>query len=490
MTEKQIFDYLKQRGMTDAGASGMIGNMIAESGLSPINLENSKEGRYNDATYTQAVNNGSYSRDQFCNDRSGYGLCQWTSAGRKAGLYDLAKQRGVSIGDAKTQLDHLINELNSSYSSVMKVLKTTNSIREASDAVLLRFEVPYDRGENAQKYRASLGQGVYDRCAKMGETKVETMVESRSGFQFHNPIRTNTEFAETAIEIAKNYKTYYVNGAWGWSMTPAMKQRAINNKDTPYNKAHASQIMALPDGVFGFDCNGTIKGILWHWCGDYSKQYGGAGYACNGVPDINENAMIQRCNGVSSNFSNILIGEMLWMDGHAGIYIGDGFAVECTPSWANGVQITAVANMGQKQGYNSRKWTKHGMLPYFRYINGVQPSIPPTQKPTTQGETVYTVKSGDTLSSIASRYGTTWQQLAQQNNIANPNIIHVGQKIVIGNSANSSQSQPSVTYTVKSGDTLSSIASRFGTTYQKIAQDNNIANPNVIHVGQRLVIRK
>ena len=46
-----------------------------------------------------------------------------------------------------------------------------------------------------------------------------------------------------------------------------------------------------------------------------------------------------------------------------------------------------------------------------------------------------------------------------------------------------------VYYTVKSGDTLSKIASRFGTTYQKIAQMNGIGNPNRIHVGQRLRVK-
>lgn len=60
------------------------------------------------------------------------------------------------------------------------------------------------------------------------------------------------------------------------------------------------------------------------------------------------------------------------------------------------------------------------------------------------------------------------------------------QKIVNGSSA---PRQTSVTYIVKSGDTLSSIASKYGTTYQKIARDNNISNPNKIYVGQKLVIK-
>lgn len=55
------------------------------------------------------------------------------------------------------------------------------------------------------------------------------------------------------------------------------------------------------------------------------------------------------------------------MKGHIGIYIGGGLAAECTPKWRNCVQITAVANIGAKTGYNSRRWTKYGKLPYVTY---------------------------------------------------------------------------------------------------------------------------
>ena len=97
----------------------------------------------------------------------------------------------------------------------------------------------------------------------------------------------------------------------------------------------------------------------------------------------------------------------------------------------------------------------------------------------------YTVKSGDTLSGIAAKFGTTYQKIAADNNISNPNLIHPGDVLKI----NSGSVQPSYeTYVVKAGDTLSGIASRYGTTYQKIASDNGITNPNVIHPGQVLKI--
>lgn len=104
-------------------------------------------------------------------------------------------------------------------------------------------------------------------------------------------------------------------------------------------------------------------------------------------------------------------------------------------------------------------------------------------------ETVYTVVKGDTLSGIASKYKTTYQKLAQYNNIANPNIIYVGQKIRIPGT--SSGTTPNI-YTVKSGDTLSKIAKAYGTTWQRIYNDNKLIigkNPNLIRPGQKLVIK-
>ena len=96
-------------------------------------------------------------------------------------------------------------------------------------------------------------------------------------------------------------------------------------------------------------------------------------------------------------------------------------------------------------------------------------------------ETVYIVQSGDTLSGIAKKYNTTYLKLAQENNISNPNLIYPGQKIKI--------SSLETVYIVQSGDTLSGIAKKYNTTYLKLAQDNNISNPNLIYPGQRIVIK-
>ncbi len=105
--------------------------------------------------------------------------------------------------------------------------------------------------------------------------------------------------------------------------------------------------------------------------------------------------------------------------------------------------------------------------------------------------TTYRVMAGDTLGSIAARFGTTWSALAALNHLANPNLIYVGQVLQIGGSS-SGGSGPSwgtpagATYRVMAGDTLGSIAARFGTTWSALAALNHLANPNLIYAGQVL----
>ena len=168
MSEKTIWEYLKAQGMTDAGVAGLMGNLYAESGLRPNNLQNSYEGKLGmaDAEYTEMVDRGTYAN--FGNDRAGYGLAQWTYPSRKAALLACAKAARKSIGDLEMQLGFLMQELSTGYKTVLNVLRTTVSVREASDIVLLQFERPADQSEARQKQRAEYGQKYFDKYAKKG----------------------------------------------------------------------------------------------------------------------------------------------------------------------------------------------------------------------------------------------------------------------------------------------------------------------------------
>lgn len=172
-TEEKIWSFLKAQGLTDAGAAGLMGNLYAESGLSPVNLQNTYEKKlgYTDETYTAAVDSGSY--HNFAGDGAGYGLAQWTYWSRKEALLAFAKSAGRSIGDLDMQLDFLMRELSGGYRAVLDILRTVVTVRTASDAVLVQFERPADQSEAAKARRAGYGQTYYDRyagTASAGET--------------------------------------------------------------------------------------------------------------------------------------------------------------------------------------------------------------------------------------------------------------------------------------------------------------------------------
>jgi LysM repeat protein len=110
----------------------------------------------------------------------------------------------------------------------------------------------------------------------------------------------------------------------------------------------------------------------------------------------------------------------------------------------------------------------------------------------TSAPATYTVRHGDTLAAIAYRHGTTVSSLAAANGLANPNYIYPGLRLRIPPSGNTpaAGSTPAGTsgqvHVVQRGDTLSSIAARYGTTAASIAAANGLANPNYLYPGQRL----
>lgn len=171
-------------GLTPEGACGLMGNQYPESaGFLANRLEflcvkryKEKGKTYTDATYTQAVDNGKISRAEFLSPMGkhyGYGLAQWTTSKRKAGLYDRAKKQGVSIADEDLQIEYVLWELEHRFPKVLQKLKTTKSVQEASDYVLQYYEQP-NGWQSMKKTRASYGQTYYKELA--GKEKTVTNV--------------------------------------------------------------------------------------------------------------------------------------------------------------------------------------------------------------------------------------------------------------------------------------------------------------------------
>lgn len=188
--------------------------------------------------------------------------------------------------------------------------------------------------------------------------------------------------------------TVYATGAFGASIGdyPDQKTRySTNMYNTVYKqdkadgyseadakkdaKAWAQKVVTAANNppCWAFDCVGLVKGIIWGWNAVEKHVYGGAVYKSNGLDDIGAgpDGLISKCTDVSTDFSKIVPGELLWLNGHVGIYVGDGMAIECTTAWDNNVQKVECWNV--KKTGRGRAWTKHGKLSTWVDYSSVPP---------------------------------------------------------------------------------------------------------------------
>ena len=211
--EKQIWDFLYVKIGNPYGVAGLMGNLYAESGLIPTNMENAYESKlgYTDATYTAAVDSGTYTK--FDSDAVGYGLAQWTYSTRKKALLAYAKQKGVSIGDLNMQLEYLYKELSESYSGVLQVLKSATSVQNASNKVLTDFERPANQSDSVKTARAKYGQNYYDKYTKKEETTMAYTVENllkiaQNELGYYEKASNSNLDSKTANAGSNNYTKY------------------------------------------------------------------------------------------------------------------------------------------------------------------------------------------------------------------------------------------------------------------------------------------
>lgn len=457
---EKIWNRLDDEGFNDCGKGGLIGNLDAESGLKPKNLQNSYEKKlgYTDDSYTAAVDNGSYGN--FVKDSAGYGLAQWTYWSRKQDMLTFARAAGKSIGDLEMQLDFLCKELKESYPTVYNKLKTAASVREASDIVLTQFERPADQSEAVKLKRANMGQKYYNQYAKktggsvMGATAQDVLNVMRSWIGFSE---ANGKFKQI-IDLYNSHK-------------PLARGYAVKYTDEWCDTTvSAAAIKAGAVDLIGTECGCEEhvkifknKGI-WIEDGTITPQPGDIivfNWGDNTQPNDGYSDHIGYVESVSGR-------TITTIEGNKGQAVG---------------RRTLTVGNGNIRGYARPKYSGSSSAGNSGSTSG--------GTATGGSDTVYTVKAGDTLSGIAAKYGTTYQALASYNGISNPNKISVGQKIKIpsaGSSGSASTGGGDTVYTVKSGDTLSGIAAKYGTTYQTLASYNGISNPNKISVGQKIKI--
>ena len=282
--DKYIWDYFKAKLNNEYGTAGLMGNLYAESGLYPNNLQNSFNTSlgYTDAAYTAAVDNGSYTKNQFVNDSAGYGLAQWTYWSRKQAMYEYWKNGGYSsIGSIELACDYLYYELQHDFPGVLSVLKSATSVRQASDKVLHDFESPKDQSTSVEEKRAGYGMGYYTTYAGSAPTPEEPEVDP---------------------ELVANYQK--IENAIAWMLQIA------NDDSHGYDQGSRWG----PD----YDCSSLVIQAFEN--AGVPVKTNGATYTGN-MRSVFKNTGFQELSFTS--ISNLKRGDVLWRSGHTECYLGN-----------------------------------------------------------------------------------------------------------------------------------------------------------------------
>ena len=249
MNDQYIWGFLFERIGNPFGVAGVMGNLFAESGLRPNNLQNAYEKPLNltDEEYTKAVDNGSYTKDDFVNDHAGYGLCQWTYWSRKKGLYEYLKSRVLPIDDLTGQLGFLWEEVKQIH-GLEETLKTAHSVREASDAFMLEFEGPADQSENNKQTRSGYGERYYTEFAgNQGNIAVFDLAQEDSSTAEKSPSKAR----KLTIYKRLFYNAYCYKD--GIIQTPTGVQVHSTGANNPYLRRYVQP----DDGRLGKNPNGN-----------------------------------------------------------------------------------------------------------------------------------------------------------------------------------------------------------------------------------------
>lgn len=407
--EERIWNYLIGKGLSSAGAAGLMGNLFAESALNPKNLQNSYEKKlgHTDDSYTVAVDNGSY--DNFVHDSAGYGLAQWTFWSRKENMLTFARAAGKSIGDLEMQLDFLCKELSGSYASLFATLKTASTVRAASDRVLVDFERPADQSEEVKVKRAGYGQTYYDKYA--GKT---VGTPGNGGNSMSNSSLVNY------TKISPNRtspRTHAIDTITIHCVVGQVTVESLGNIFAPTSKQASSNYGIGKDGKIGMYveekdrswCSSNAandhRAVTIEVASDTTEPYAVTSAAYNALLDLVTD--ICKRNGIK---------KLVWSTSKSD-----------RVNHKNGCNMTVHRDYANKSCPGTYLYERHGEI--AAEVNRRLGATGSTG--TTTGETVYTVVAGDTLIGIAKKYGTTYQKLAEYNGISNPSLIKVGQKIKI-----------------------------------------------------------
>jgi cell wall-associated NlpC family hydrolase len=349
--EKQIWDFLKSKGLNDYAIAGVMGNLYAESGLRANNLQNTYEKKFGmtDMQYAESVDNGKYTN--FIKDGAGYGLAQWTYWSRKQALLEFCKVAKTSIGDLTMQLNFLWKELQR-YKSVMNVLNSAKSIKEASNVVLLQYERPADQSVTVQNKREQFGKVYYDKYA----------VKSDSGKGATG--KMNMSRIEEFIAFLKSRVgcSLYV---WGAQGEKTITESWIARRESD-NQKQVKRVLAFWDklkaqgitDIQAFDCSGLIM----YWLQNTK------GYLKN---DMSAAGLCSTCKSIAK--ADLKAGDLVFHHNgtkvaHVGVFVGNGNVIHC-----KGRDVGVI-----EEAIGKYSWNRFGRLAVLQEndVTATQPVIP------------------------------------------------------------------------------------------------------------------
>ena len=307
-------------------------------------------------------------------------------------LLPLMAMMAILSGDIELDTDALMEqiEINLTANDIAMLTRIEDTM-EAIDTALTDAEMPSRVGEAQALYIMALYN--HSGSSNFVSRLVSCFWENQTDTQLINAV--NSEFGTSiAVEefsrIAQNLRTTYIDYSDYYDHTTKnnldLAQWAIEAHDAGWGYVwgtyghvltrsyYEAKLAQYPEGVGNYadfiqanwlgkrtaDCVGLVKGYCW-----FDTEAQSIGYAVNGMPDIATEQMIEWCDEKGSiDTMPEIPGLLLWMDGHVGIYIGDGYAIEAMGT-RYGVVKTQVAGRG---------WQKWGKIPCIEYIEETEPT--------------------------------------------------------------------------------------------------------------------
>lgn len=495
--EEQMWNFFMARVGNAYGVAALMGHWYAESGLNPKNLQNSYEKKlgYTDESYTNAVDNGSY--DNFVRDSAGYGFAQWTYWSRKQNLLDFAKERGCSIGDTEMQFEFGYQELCTGYKSVLAVMKSAKSVREASDVLLTQYERPADQSEAVKVKRAGYGQKYYEKYAETTQNGGNNM-SVRIGHASISEKGTinGTKGDQTGGEVC--IRTYY-SKPWDYvAIHPDATVRekhaqaieaACANDNIGYGQSDRNTLNTLAKaagynlskvGKCNCDCS-SLQNVA-----AVASGASGATYGSNGWTTSTMKAALQKLGYKIIADATYLASEKYCVRG--AIYVKASSHTVCALD--NGAEYKKTLEKAGISGAPASGTPASGKGSNTTYKVGDVVSFNGTKHYTSANDTApKTCKPGKAKVTAVSAGAKHPYHLVHTDSTSNVyGWVDAGD---IGTTASSGASGTK-THKVVSGDTLSAIASKNGITVEKIVAANKSKYPkitaNYIVVGWMLTI--